>query len=77
MFAESVRMCAGPGMRDRCPNHACTSAGSAVVNLPSRLTGIPCFAQVCADAGLVHRNLAMAAQPFKTVGAGALFFLGI
>lgn len=48
-----------------------------MVNRPSRFTGIPCFAQVCADDGLVPRNLAIAVQPFRDVCAGAVFFLGI
>jgi hypothetical protein len=35
----------GFGMCDCCPNQLWTSAGSATVNRPSRLTGIPYFAQ--------------------------------
>jgi hypothetical protein len=34
------------------------------------------FSQVCADEGLVPRNLAMAAQPLREA-AGAVFFFGI
>jgi len=48
-----------------------------MVNRPSRLTCIPCSSQVCADDGLVPRNFAIAAQPFRDVGTGVVFFLGI
>lgn len=48
-----------------------------MVNRPSRLTGIPCLAQVCADDGLVPKNFAIAAQPFRDVGADVVFFFGI
>jgi hypothetical protein len=47
------------------------------VNRPSRLTGMPFRAQVCADDGLVPRNFAMAVQPLSIVMADAAFFLGI
>jgi hypothetical protein len=68
------RMCAGFGMWDCYPSQACTSVGWAMVNRPSRFTGIPCLAQVCAEAGLVPRNLAMAVQPLRaSTGTGFLF----
>jgi hypothetical protein len=63
--ASPVMTCAGLGIPDSRPSHASSSARSATVNRPSRLTGIPAFAHLCAVAELKPRNLAIAAHPFS------------
>jgi hypothetical protein len=50
--ASPVMTCAGFGIPDSRPSHASSSARSAIVNRPSRLTGIPAFAHLWAVAEL-------------------------
>ena len=67
--AFPVITCAGFATCDSSADHSCSSEDSAVMNLPSRLTGIPSRAHRCAVAAPGPKYLAMATHPFKMVGA--------
>jgi hypothetical protein len=72
--ASPVTTCAALGIPDSRPSHACSSARSATVNRPSRLTGIPAFAHLCAVAELRPRNLAIAPHPLSRSAVSAFCF---
>src|SRR5215467_12937072 len=68
--AVLVAMCAGRGIPASRPIQARSSSGSAMVNRPSRFTGIPAFAhRWTVDAGIL-RKPEIAAQPLSAPGAG-------
>lgn len=64
-------MWAGAGISDSRPSQRRSSSASATLNLPSRRTGIPSFAQRWATFTGKARNWAMAFQPRKVPGCGA------